>query len=68
MPDHSGRPKQYDGKTAEIKFKIGENYYTDVQRYARDHGLSVPFYVAMMIHSHVNKVRRAEKNEADGSE
>ncbi|AYO82678.1 hypothetical protein [Methylobacterium brachiatum] len=68
MPANPGRPKQYDGKPTEISFKIGENYYTDVQRYARDHGLSVPFYVAMMIHSHVNKVRRAEKLESGGAE
>jgi hypothetical protein len=60
MPAQRGRPTLNIGKTAEITFKVGENIYADLARYATDHGLSVPMYVALMMNCHVRGVKRDE--------
>jgi hypothetical protein len=64
MPAHRGRPSQFDGKAALITFKIDESFYTDIARYAREHGLSVPLYVGMMMCTHVLGIREAEADRA----
>lgn len=64
MPEHRGRPSQFDGRTALVKFRIDESFYTDIARYAREHGLSVPHYVGMMMCTHVLGIREAEADRA----
>lgn len=61
MPEHRGRPTEYPNGVTEITFKIDKGYHADLLRFAREHGLSVPLYTAMMMCSHVNIIRREER-------
>lgn len=62
MPEHRGRPIHYPNGTTKITYAIDKSYHEDILRYAQEHGLSVPLYTAMMMCSHVNAIRREERD------
>jgi hypothetical protein len=65
MSARGGRPTLYETEPKEISFKVDKTVHADIKRYARNHGLSVPMYTAMMMTCHRNQIEADEREAAE---